>query len=307
MLEPEYKCTEIQIDLTDRCNAACLFCARNDPNNVINTNDITLNDIKKIMKSNVKSMTFCGDLGDATSNRYLFEIVEYLVSVNCKIKLMTNGAAHSTKYWERLASVIGDNPVIFDLDGNTKETHERYRVNCPWEKVLENAQAFINAGGWAVWQMILFPWNEHEVEGAKLRAKDMNFKNFRLIYSQRNTSYGVGTHEMGSEDFSEIEPICVTKKRLYISANGNIAPCCWIANKYQLNNSISDLNIRNFESLNDLLFSEQWKIYWKNMSQFNDPKCIMKCGKKRRDYKEITNFTDKIFTETYDDPSVKKL
>ena len=52
MVESEIIWTDIQIDLTDKCNAACLYCSRNEEGRVINT-DITVEDVKKIIKSDV--------------------------------------------------------------------------------------------------------------------------------------------------------------------------------------------------------------------------------------------------------------
>ena len=117
---------------------------------------------------------------------------------------------------------MGDNPVLFALDGTDKETYEYYRVKCVWEKTLENARAFIDAGGWAVWSMVQFSWNEHQLETAMDMAKDMGFLHFHTIYSNRNVERGVGTHEIGKKFFSKVEPLCLDRKRLFITARGNV-------------------------------------------------------------------------------------
>ena len=40
---------------------------------------------------------------------------------------------------------------------------------------MENAQAFINAGGRARWDYIAFAHNEHQIDEARQLAEDMGF------------------------------------------------------------------------------------------------------------------------------------
>lgn len=291
MLKPVIKWTDIQIDITDKCNAACLYCSRNDPGRVINT-DLTPEDMKKIMDSDVKSIEMCGNYGDASANRYLFEILE---SLDCNIKIFTNGSAHSPSYWKKLANLMGENPVLFALDGNDKETYERYRVNCIWEKTLENAQAFIDAGGWAVWSMVLFDWNIDQHEEAQKRAKDMGFSHFHTIYSSRNVKRGTGTHKIGTDTFDKVVPLCLERQRLFITAQGNVFPCCWMASDYE---GIHETpNIKDYESLRSLLESDKWNQYWNSIDSFDHKICRKKCGKNKRDYKVITSFNDRVYDQ----------
>ena len=311
MVESEIKWTDIQIDLTDKCNAACLYCSRNKEGRVTNT-DLRVEDIKKIISSDVKSIEMCGNYGDASANRHLFPILDSLVENNVDVKLFTNGSAHNPSYWTELAKRIGDNPVLFAIDGADKKTYEHYRVNCVWEKTLENARAFIDAGGWAVWSMVLFSWNEHQLETAMNMAKNMGFLHFHTIYSNRNVKHGSGTHIIGRKFFSKVKPLCVDRKRLFITARGNVFPCCWMASLYEEavgDNATRGLyhpgdvhtvpNIHDYDSLHDLLHSEKWKSHWNTIKTFKDPLCRKKCGQNKRDYKVITPFSDKIYEITH--------
>ena len=294
MVESEVTWTDIQIDLTDKCNAACLFCSRNEEGRVIST-DLTVEDIKKIITSDVKSIEMCGNYGDASANRHLFPILDHLVENDIDIKLFTNGSAHKPSYWTELAKRMGDNPVLFALDGTDKETYEYYRVKCVWEKTLENARAFIDAGGWAVWSMVQFSWNEHQIETAMEMAKSMGFLHFHTIYSNRNVEHGVGTHVIGKKFFSKVEPLCLDRKRLFITARGNVFPCCWMASDYENLQTVP--NIKDYDSLGELLQSKEWQIYWSGVKTWKDPLCRKKCGQNKRDYKVITPFSDKLYEQ----------
>ena len=46
--------------------------------------------------------------------------------------------------------------------------------------IIKNAQAFIDAGGYAVWKMIKFDHNEHQVEDCRALAKNLGFQRFDL-------------------------------------------------------------------------------------------------------------------------------
>ena len=54
---------------------------------------------------------------------------------------------------------------------------------------MANAKAFIEAGGKARWKMIVFKHNEHQIDEAKLLAKDMGFWEFDKHVSTRNFEY----------------------------------------------------------------------------------------------------------------------
>ena len=62
--------------------------------------------------------------------------------------------------------------VFFGIDGIDQKSLERYRIGSNFKKVQENFRAFINAGGKATWQFIVFEHNEHLIKDAKGMAKE---------------------------------------------------------------------------------------------------------------------------------------
>ena len=101
--------------------------------------------------------------------------------------MMTNGGARKPDYWRSLAETAGDKMhVVFGIDG-LADTNHLYRRHVQWDKLIENAQAFIGAGGKAKWQFIKFPWNKHQVEQAKELSKQIQDtlqenKHVNLVY-----------------------------------------------------------------------------------------------------------------------------
>ena len=63
------------------------------------------------------------------------------------------------------------------------EELEVYRVNASYDKIIENARAFIDVGGRAEWRMIVFKHNQHQIEEAEELARKYGFKHFSLQYS----------------------------------------------------------------------------------------------------------------------------
>ena len=53
--------------------------------------------------------------------------------------------------------------VWFAIDG-LEDTHSIYRQGTNWKKIIDNVMTFVDAGGKARWDMLVFQHNEHQVE-----------------------------------------------------------------------------------------------------------------------------------------------
>jgi MoaA/NifB/PqqE/SkfB family radical SAM enzyme len=72
--------------------------------------------------------------------------------------------------------MAGYGQIDFGIDG-LEDTLHLYRKNVKYNKVIENATAFINAGGRAQWNFIVFKHNEHQVEEVRHLGKELKFFN----------------------------------------------------------------------------------------------------------------------------------
>jgi hypothetical protein len=193
----------VHLEITERCNAACPMCARNinggEDNPHLKDHELTLEDCKTIFEPNfiaqLDRMYMCGNYGDPVNAKDTLEVFDYFRTHNAKMNLTmyTNGSAKKTEWWTELAKVMGKNAyVVFSIDG-LEDTNHLYRQNTVWSKIIENAQAFINAGGRARWDYIVFAHNEHQVEDAELLSKRMGFEKFQYKKSARFFSNASGT------------------------------------------------------------------------------------------------------------------
>lgn len=197
----------VHLEVTDKCNAACPMCARNinggEDNPQLPDVELSVNDAKKIFTpefiNQLDRMYICGNYGDPIAAKDTLEIFKYFREKNPRINLsmMTNGSAKTPEWWEELAKVIGPKGyVVFSIDG-LEDTNHLYRQNTVFSKIMANASAFIQAGGRARWDYIVFAHNEHQVGEAEALAKSMGFEKFQYKKSARFFSNASGvTKEM---------------------------------------------------------------------------------------------------------------
>ena len=177
----------VHIEPTQGCNAACPQCDRNinggKDNPYLHNAMLSSTDYYEMFPRHfveqLDSMYMCGNLGDPCVSNYAIEGFRSFRNTNPKIWLgmNTNGGARPDYFWEDLADcgVV----VTFSIDG-LKDTNHLYRQKVKWERVMENASAFINRGGRASWDYIVFKHNEHQVEEARQLAMDMGFEKFQV-------------------------------------------------------------------------------------------------------------------------------
>lgn len=185
----------VHLEVTDSCNAACPMCARNinggEDNPQLPNTELYINDIKKIFKPSfiqqLDRIYMCGNYGDPIAAKDTLQIFEYFRTnnKNVMLSLHTNGSAKKPEWWADLAKVLGRKGyVVFSIDG-LEDTNHLYRQNTIWSKIMENAAAFIQAGGRARWDYIVFAHNEHQVEQAEELSKIMGFERFQFKKSAR--------------------------------------------------------------------------------------------------------------------------
>jgi hypothetical protein len=204
--------------------------------------------------------------------RDTLEVVRYLRSGNEKLRIgmNTNGSARNPAWWQEIAKVLDF--CHFGIDG-LADTNHLYRRQTCWETIMRNATAFIGAGGSATWEYIVFRHNEHQIDAARQQAQAMGFKRFRVRKTGRFFFGGklqenlAVLNELGEEiyqleppteaslknsacaelgemagrsngfqdylDGTEIDCKAQREREIYVSAEGLLFPCCYLASFYR--------------------------------------------------------------------------
>jgi len=254
----------VHLEISTRCNAACPGCPRNlcgvDVIDDFPLHDMTLAEAERIFipqfVKQLNKIHINGNLGDFITARDGLAIVQYFRQHNKQlvIDISTNAGVRSDM-WAELAHL---NVIVrFCLDG-LEGTHELYRQQTKWTTVIDNATAFIQAGGHAVWKMIQFDHNQHQEQDCHKLSQQLGFKAFEFVDHGRNAfpvfdQKGRFRHHIGSHDqpvaFERVlwihsdgrdgkRSLPVTPKKIscksvaersvYVSATGEISPCCWL-------------------------------------------------------------------------------
>lgn len=243
----------IHLELTERCQAECPMCPRTD-NPLVGKRELSLADIEIIFpKEFVKqlpSITICGNFGEPVLAKDFIEIIQYFRFTNKKlhIKIHSNAGARDEYFWKDLAYLIEENGVVlFGIDG-LEDTNHIYRKKVQWNKVMNSAQFFIDAGGKAQWDYLVFEHNEHQVDEARALAKKMGFYSFQLkitnrwgkeydglapskIYRSERLDLFESFAKDEFYDSCKIDCRSIMYGSLYVSAEGLFFPCCHTASQ----------------------------------------------------------------------------
>ena len=278
---PIEKLRQLHLEVTSHCNAACPQCARNCggdvPNPFLPRSELTLQDVQQILPTDIARQLdlifLCGNYGDPLVGRDTLAICEYLRSSNPQIKLQvhTNGSGRDRNWWQRLASAA--DTCRFGIDG-LEDTNHLHRRHTRWELIMQSARAYIDAGGQAEWQFIVFKHNEHQIEQARALSRQLGFTRFIVRAASRfrdgyqllaeteivdREGRRIGSLEPPSDgalrnsvlvDAAQIFPdqqtydaylegtpiACkaLATHSIYISSEALVFPCCWLGHIYSL-------------------------------------------------------------------------
>ena len=257
--------TSVHLEITSKCQAKCPMCPRNmqggKVNPFITLDEISIEQFKEWFPvsfvKQLKKLFMCGNLGDPIVAKDTLEIFKYLRENNDSMTLHmhTNGSGRNVKWWTELAGL--NVFVIFGIDG-LGDTHSLYRINTNWDKIIENARAFISAGGRARWDMIVFKHNEHQIEDCRALGNEIGFEDFTVKHTSRfrdgklnvlddegktinvlyPTEYSKSMVNKIKEAKAEVLPMITCKakndQQIYVSATGIVTPCCWTDISYDV-------------------------------------------------------------------------
>lgn len=270
---------QLHIEITNKCNAACPMCARNNngfglnPSMVLSDweeGDATL--VFSHELKNLKRVFFCGTHGDPIASSQLITAIKKCKERNLSVEIFTNGSLRSTTWWEELTKLLTEKDmIVFGIDG--LETNHLYRQNTNIDKILHNLEICCKGVVKTQWDFLVFEHNEHELEKCKIKSLELGVDNFRIkktarfkldTFEVRNTENKI-THYLKPPknplykhpDFAimqqiskklpdqyNIECMYQAAKKMYVNSKLEVYPCCYIGDNREngkINNILSEL------------------------------------------------------------------
>jgi len=264
----------LQLEISNFCNADCFHCVRTETlSSHLNSKFIPIDIFKKLLDNKYgtkfKTLEFCGTIDEPFAHPYFLDIIDVIYQYNktVEISIHTNGSIRNKEFYAELAKKLlkfKKHVVRFSIDGLENSVY-LYRGLRNYENIIDNARSFIDNGGTAIWQMILFPWNKEELDKCKDLAEKYNFAKFIVRKNRgKDTNYSpvelrkerengrIKGHiipytqlekynqdeieknflEMSLNLDKELNISChfQKEKKMFLDHQGYIWPCCFLSN-----------------------------------------------------------------------------
>jgi sulfatase maturation enzyme AslB (radical SAM superfamily) len=273
----------LYVEASSKCNAWCPACARNQSGYGLIPGlieqDLSTDRFKDVLEHlpHLSMIQFGGNYGDPAIAHNFLDLLDVAKKQTDKIQIHTNGSLRNTKWWSELAVFLSDidHDVWFGLDG-LAGVHEIYRQGTNYQKIIDNASAFIQTGGFATWQFVPYAHNEHQVKDCIRTSQNLGFKKFKLVKLYRNKQ--VAFHYQTGKEFPLLPPKefqhllrmpktnttvesnnCMHQSlsSIYLAANGSLSSCCYFS------------EIDKFDTVEDLLRIKK---------DYTHQTCLESCG-----------------------------
>ena len=305
--------SQLLIEPSGFCNAKCPHCPRYTDDGFLHdyipeehlTIDAFKHGLNPELLVNLQLIEFAGATGDPMMNPEIEDLIGFF-DFAPRVTVDTNGSLRNKNWWEKLAR-FSNLQVVWSIDG-LEDTNHLYRIGTDYNKIMENASAFISAGGNAVWKCIIFKHNEHQINeiikiskllgfsGVKfLKAYDYRFQNLnnwpvmvegKLMHEIAPSSFNQGMISSKSKTFIQKDTLNYKKTKLntlcpwarnnqaYINVLGQLMPCCMMThettNDYFGRTAFKELVGGNFDNIS--LYHYDMDHIFKNYfdQKFND-------------------------------------
>lgn len=184
---------KVRIDASTKCQLDCERCyMRMDKEGVENgcrLGNLKFDDFKKFIDENDFKSIELSNHGEVFLNPELDKIIEYATTKG--IALSMDNGVNLNYLSDKMAEILvkcGVKRVYVSIDGASQETYKIYRKNGDFNKVIENIkkinfykQKYNSKYPVMYYKFIVFGHNEHEIEQAKILAKNLDME---IVFEQ---------------------------------------------------------------------------------------------------------------------------
>ena len=295
------------IEPTSKCTLECPLCDRTwfyETFKRRNLHEINVDNIVNFVGVNA-TVSMCGNNGDPIYHSEFLELCKKFKDNNCSLHIHTNGSAKTKAWWQKLKNILTkDDCITFAIDG-LEDTNHLYRKNAKWNSIMTAIKTLKDRDFKIVWQFIPFKHNQHQILQAGELSKELGIDEFKILRSDRwlgkkelmpdreyiDNHYEIQQKVLVDPNFSiGMQPTCLKNnlpsENLYIDAEGDFYPCCWIGTyRYKYKSVFSPkqkpFNIKD-NTLNQILENTSVKEFFTSTKQFTSAHecCKIQCGVK---------------------------
>ena len=258
-----------------------------------------------------ENIQLCGTWGDPIMNKDILDICKYVIDTSSlpSIRINTNGSIRDEDFWWELGVSCGKRlNVIFGIDGKDYYQHQLYRKFTDLNKILNNMKTISMTRAKAISQTIVFEHNQDDIHEIKQMCLDHGSYLHTFIWTDRFDRGNNNEFEYYNPDGSnyilkkatknekqvfnnslkigypgnqkEPEQGCIEckwlkKREVVVNPDGQVIPCCYLANGYfmkgppDFNNHELMLSYKDQEKDNNVFFRPLEEIL-KDSKWFNE-------------------------------------
>lgn len=296
----------IDIEPNNNCNFRCQHCQVTHWNK--NIVYLDLESYKYILGQfpYLLSVKLQG-MGEPFLNGQLLDMIREGEKCGISIQITSNGSIYSTSIAEQLIQ-LKNAYISFSIDGATSETHEKIRCQSKFDVIIGNIRDLINRRGFmqypriSIWSVIttqnineiqaiiklakkldvdfisiqgsLTNWGKKSIDeyNNTIRIKRSEFNDILLDAQEIAKKNNIKLNIHGTTGYSKKKPCHWPWTSTYIAANGDVVPCCIIADSDTF--KIGNVFEKNFS---EIWNSKEYQILRERIKLHNLPEFCKGC------------------------------
>ena len=281
--------SHVTCDIAKTCTLDCFACRRQKnkyekiPPGGWNGQNMPLGDLEKLCDV-FEDIGFCGQVSDPIFHPEFHELLRIIERNNRTVAIHTAATSPKLKmeFYEKAFEVSPNSVWFFGIDGLPHKS-PMYRINQDGEFLFDVMSRAPNA----VWQWIVFGYNQNDIEEGKELADKHGIK-LQLNYSNRwygwhaDMDYEPAHHDWMKPDKemtvpkayiskykevmiekTDLHPKCIKSYHAMAYVNsGFLLPCCWVdgtENEKEIPTLLQEhLKLENNEHVYDIIKGKEW-------------------------------------------------